>query len=38
MQAINEDSLIYTRSTLTLNVFTELDCKDDQLDETLLYS
>ena len=38
MQTINEGSLIYTRSTLILNVFTKLDCKDDQLDETLHYS
>jgi len=38
MQTINEDSLIYTCSTLILAVFTKLDCKDDQLDETLRYS
>ena len=38
MQAINQGSLAYTRSTLTLAVFTELDCKGDQLGETLLYS
>jgi hypothetical protein len=38
MQTINQGSLAYTRSTLTLTVFTELDCKGDQLDETLLYS
>ncbi len=38
MQTINQGSLTYTRSTLTLTVFTKLDCKDDQLDETLLYS
>ncbi len=37
MQTINEDFLIYTRSTLILNVFTKLDCKDNQLDETFLY-
>ncbi len=38
MQAINEGSLAYTRSTLTLAVFTKLDCKGDQLGETLAYS
>ena len=38
MQTINEDFLIYTRLTLILIIFTKLDCKDDQLDETLLYS
>ncbi len=33
MQIINKDSLIYTRSTFILVVFTKLDCKDDQLDD-----
>lgn len=38
MQAINAGSLAWTSSTLTLNVFTESDCKGNPLGKTLVYS
>lgn len=38
MQAINTGSLAWTSSTLTLNVFTESDCKGNSLGKTLVYS
>ena len=38
MQTININSLTLTRFTLILIIFTKLDCKDDQFNETSLYS
>ncbi len=38
IQAINKGSLVYTPSTLTLTVYTKLDCKDDRHGGILYYS
>lgn len=38
MQEMNVGSLAWTLSTLTLNAFTESDCKGSPLGKTLVYS